>query len=245
MKFVADMHTHTIACTHAYSTITENAKAASERGLSYIAMTDHSVKMPDSPHEWHFCNMRVIPDFLYGVRIIKGIEANLIDYEGRLDINEYIYGNVEFIVASMHGDCMPYGTEEQITSAYLGVLDNPKVFVLGHTDSPDFPFDVEAVTKACKEKNVAIEFNASRFRSNRSIERLKHLILPTCAKNGCSIIVDSVAHFHDKVGAFEQAEALLNEISFTEELVLNADLKRFEYFISSKGLKTNSGLAAE
>lgn len=245
MKFVADMHTHTIACTHAYSTVTENAKAASERGLSYMAMTDHSVMMPDAPHEWHFCNMRVIPDFLYGVRIVKGIEADIISFDGKLDINEYIYGNVDWMVASMHGGCMPSGTEEQITSAYLGVLDNPKVFVLGHTDSPDYPFDVEAVTKACKEKNVAIEFNVSRFRSNRSIERLKHLILPTCAKNGCNIMINSDAHFHDKVGAFKQAEDLLKEIDFPEELVLNANLERFENFLRSRGFKTNAELTAE
>ena len=245
MKFVADMHTHTIACTHAYSTITENAGAAAERGLSYIAMTDHSVMMPDSPHEWHFCNMRVIPDFLYGVRIIKGIEADIISFDGKLDVNEYIYDNVDFMVASMHGPCMPFGTEEQITNAYLGVLDNPKVFVLGHTDSPEYPFDVERVTKACKEKKVAIEFNVSRFRSNRSIQRLKHLILPVCAKTGCSIIVNSDAHFHDKVGDFDKAVALLKEIDFPNELVLNADIDRFESFISSKGLKTNALLKAE
>lgn len=245
MKFVADMHTHTIACTHAYSTITENARAAAERGLSYIAMTDHSVMMPDAPHEWHFCNMRVIPDFLYGVRVVKGIEADIISFDGKLDVNEYIYGNVDFMVASMHGGCMPNGNETQITEAYLGVLDTPKVFVLGHTDSPDYPFDVDAVTKACKEKNVAVEFNVSRFRSNRSIQRLKHLILPTCAENGCNIIINSDAHFHDKVGAFGQAEELLLEIDFPEELVLNADLKRFEDFISSKGLKTNAMLNAE
>lgn len=245
MKFVADMHTHTIACTHAYSTVTENARAAADRELSYMAMTDHSVNMPDAPHEWHFCNMRVIPDFLYGVRVIKGIEADIIDFNGNLDVNEYIYGNVEWMVASMHGGCMPYGTAAQHTSAYLGVLDNPKVFVLGHTDSPDYPYDVEEVTKACKEKHVAMEFNVSRFRSARSIENLKNIILPTCAKNGCGIMVNSDAHFHDKVGAFGQAELLLKEIDFPEELVINADLKRFEEFISFKGLKPNAMLKAE
>ena len=53
MKLAADMHTHTVASTHAYSTITENCRAAAELGLRALAITDHYLAMPDSPHEWH------------------------------------------------------------------------------------------------------------------------------------------------------------------------------------------------
>ncbi len=240
MKFVADMHTHTIASTHAYSTITENAAAAKAAGLSYIAMTDHCLKMQDAPHEWHFCNMRVIPDFLSGVRIIKGVEADICGYDGELDVTEYIDLNVEYMVASIHYPLTMPGTVEQITSAYIGAMKNPKVCVIGHPDDPAYAFDIDKVTKACKEKNVAIEFNVSRFRSEKSIENLKTNILPKCAENGCFIIVDSDAHFHDKVGAFEKAEKLLRETDFPEELVVNADLQRFESFLKSHGIMTNA-----
>ena len=44
------------------------------------------------------------------------------------------------------------GTAEQHTNAYIKVMDNPKVCVLGHTESADYPYDYDAVTKACKEK---------------------------------------------------------------------------------------------
>ena len=119
-------------------------------------------------------------------------------------------------------------------------MDNPKVCVLGHTESADYPYDYDVVTKACKEKNVAMEFNVSRFRSQTSIQRLHDIILPTCAKNGCYVIVDSDAHFCDKIGAFEKAEALLKDIDFPEELIVNADLERFENFLRLRGIKTNA-----
>lgn len=45
MKFVADMHTHTLASDHAYSTISENAASAAKAGLSYLGMTDHCINM--------------------------------------------------------------------------------------------------------------------------------------------------------------------------------------------------------
>ena len=42
MKIIADMHTHTVASTHAYSTIKEMAEAARDAGLEYLAITDHT-----------------------------------------------------------------------------------------------------------------------------------------------------------------------------------------------------------
>ncbi len=244
MNFIADMHTHTIASTHAYSTVTENAKAAAERGLKYIAMTDHGVKMEDAPHYWHFCNLRVIPDFLYGVRVIKGVEANICDYDGTLDTDE-IERFVEWMVASMHYPCIMSGSEDDHTRAYLKVMENLKVAVLGHTDSEWYPYDVDTVSKECVRRNVAMELNVSRFRSEASIKRLKKLILPACVRNGCSIMVNSDAHFHDKIGAFEKARQLLCEINFPSELVLNADIQRFEAFLKARGIKTNGETAAE
>ena len=54
MKIEVDTHCHTIASGHAYSTIVENAKAASEKGLKMIAITDHGPAMPGTFHEAYF-----------------------------------------------------------------------------------------------------------------------------------------------------------------------------------------------
>lgn len=242
MKFIADMHTHTVASDHAYSTITENAKWASEIGLVYLGMTDHGVKMEDAPHRWHFCNLGVIPRFLHGVRIIKGVEANIMDYDGNLDMDDDMYGSVEWINASFHDPCCLPGTIEQNTRAYIRVLEQPKVCVLGHTDSVWYPYDVDSVTAACREKNIAIEFNHSRFRNPSSIENLKNNILPACIKNKCNIIVNSDAHFYTHIGAFDGAAQILSEMDFPKEQILNSDLDRFEAFLRSKGIKTNGEL---
>ena len=57
MQIIADTHTHTLASTHAFSTILENAGAASQAGLAYLGWTDHASSMTDAPHIWHFGNM--------------------------------------------------------------------------------------------------------------------------------------------------------------------------------------------
>lgn len=45
MNIIADTHCHTLASTHAYSTLSEMVHAAAVKGLYAIAITDHGVAM--------------------------------------------------------------------------------------------------------------------------------------------------------------------------------------------------------
>ena len=47
-KYVVDIHTHSVISQHAYSTIDENARAAKQKGLKLIAMTDHAPGMKNT-----------------------------------------------------------------------------------------------------------------------------------------------------------------------------------------------------
>lgn len=78
MNFVLDTHTHTVASGHAYCTIREMAKAASEKGLELLGITEHGPMMPGSCHEFYFSNIRVVDRELYGVEILFGVELNKI-----------------------------------------------------------------------------------------------------------------------------------------------------------------------
>ena len=77
MHIVADLHTHTIASTHAYSTVYEMVRCAKAKGLIAIGITDHGPDMKDGPHEWHFSNLNIIPREIDGVAVIRGIEFNI------------------------------------------------------------------------------------------------------------------------------------------------------------------------
>lgn len=54
MNLLADLHTHTVANGHAFSTVKEMAEAAAGRGLKMIGVTDHGINMPGGPHEYYF-----------------------------------------------------------------------------------------------------------------------------------------------------------------------------------------------
>ena len=86
IKLVADLHVHTIASGHAYSTVAEVIEAASQRGLEALALTDHGPSMPGGPYRYYFGNLFVIPEREKNVEILKGVEANIIGRDGTLDL---------------------------------------------------------------------------------------------------------------------------------------------------------------
>ncbi|MBQ9383345.1 MAG: phosphatase [Ruminiclostridium sp.] len=238
IRFIADMHTHTVASTHAYSTITENAQWASEHGIKYLGMTDHGIKMQDAPDTWHFENLKIIPDFLKGVRVFKGIEANILDTNGTLDIPENVkdiyYDILEWVNVSFHIQTFTPTTKEEHTQALINVLKNPYVDVISHPESPKFDIDFNEAAKACAEAGRLIELNECRLgRGEIYRERAKKL-LGSCVRYGTSIIVGSDAHFYTHIGSFDNAVKLLHDIGFPQELIINADEDRFLNYIKTR-----------
>ena len=142
-----DLHTHTLASTHAYSTLEENCRGAFANGLEGINMSDHGPSMPDATYEGHFSNMRILPEYIHGIKVWKGAEANIVDYEGRIDLTEHTLGRLECIVASFHEQTFKAGTVEQHTNAYMQALKNPKIHILGHSGTAQYPYDHDTVIK--------------------------------------------------------------------------------------------------
>ncbi len=73
--YPVDLHMHTVASTHAYSTLSDYIAQAKRKGIKLFAITDHGPDMADAPHHWHFINMRIWPRIVDGVGILRGIEA--------------------------------------------------------------------------------------------------------------------------------------------------------------------------
>ncbi len=77
MKYhsVMDLHTHTVASGHAYCTLREMAKAASDKGLELLGITEHAPKMPGTCHKFYFQNIKVVPREMYGIQLLLGSEV--------------------------------------------------------------------------------------------------------------------------------------------------------------------------
>ncbi len=233
---IADLHTHTVVSPHAYSTITENATAAAEQGMLAIATTDHGPKTGDGGHPWHFGNMRILPGTIGGIRHLRGAEVNVCDYSGTLDIPERTLASLDIVIASMHNGTMPFGTPEEISEAWLAVAQNPNVDIIGHCGSPQYAFDYERVIPWFAEHGKVVEINEGTFNVRRDSLENCVTIARLCAKHGVRVAVNSDAHYLSYVGRMDRAVALLEEIQFPTELVINSSRERFEAFLNTKGV---------
>ena len=85
MEFRLDSHTHTLASGHAYCTLLEMVRAAADRGLELICITDHAPGMELTTHKDYFLNFRVLDREIYGVRVLMGAELNVMDFDGTVE----------------------------------------------------------------------------------------------------------------------------------------------------------------
>lgn len=246
MKIVADMHCHTLASTHAYSTIEEISVAAARKGLYAIAVTDHGRTMPGSPGPWYFENLCVIEDEMHGVRIFKGIEANVCDYSGRLDIDEVVLRHLNWVVASMHEITLePVYDIEACTNAWLNVANNPAVNVIGHSGVQAFTFDYEKVIPEFARNGKLIEINNTSFRVRPDAISNCKTIAILCKKYGAQVIINSDAHSAAQIGVVDHAMQLIREIDFPEELVVNSSVENFQDYLrqfNERSLKLQMGI---
>jgi len=228
---IADLHTHTIASDHAYSTVQENAAAAALAGMRAIAMTDHGPALPDAPNPWYFDSMGVIPDYVGGVRVYKGAEANIKALDGSLDLSEHTLKHLEWVIASMHGPTCPHGTPEEITDCWLRVAADPLVDCIGHCGSEEYLFDYRRGIEAFAKYGKIVEINNHSFDVRRGAGEHCGSIARLCMEYGVRVVLTSDAHFSSQVGVFGHSEAILEECNFPEELILNASWERLEEYM--------------
>jgi len=234
MKIVVDTHTHTVSSGHAYSTVLEMARGAADNGIQMMAITDHGPKMPGAPYYYHFGNLKAIPDVLYGVKIVRGVEANIIDYDGKVDMPEEYLRRLQFAQASLHDVCIEPSTVEDHTRAAVGVLSNPYIDAMAHPGNPLFQVDVDEVVRAAKKYNKLIEINNHSFAVRTGCWDNCVEFARKCAEYGVRIICGSDAHISFEVGSFEKVLEVLEEANVPEELILNTSVEKFEAYLKER-----------
>ena len=228
MKIIADTHVHTIASEHAFSTVLENLNEAKEKGMRFIAITDHTGKMPGAPTNTYFaCLKGALPDEHRGVYIIRGCEVNVLDENGTLDLPEANLKRLEWVIASVHSVLTKPMTVEQSTKMWLAVAKNPDVDVIGHSGDESFRFDYERVITEFKKYGKIVEINSASARTRAASRPNCVEIARLCAKHGVPLVISSDAHYASYVGDFENALSIVREAGVPEELILNADEARF------------------
>jgi DNA polymerase (family 10) len=190
------MHT---SATDGSATIEQMAAAARQRGLKYIAITDHSQRVSMARgldpkrvlQQWKEIdrlNQRQEDGFL----ILKGIECDILE-AGGMDLPDDVLAQADWVLASIH-----YGqrqSAQQITERLLGAIEHVSVSAIAHPTGrllnrrEAYELDLDAVFRAARQHGKILELNANPLRLD-----LHDLHCAAARQHGVLIVINTDAH---------------------------------------------------
>ncbi|MFC0178565.1 phosphatase [Thorsellia kenyensis] len=234
--FPVDLHMHTIASTHAYSTLHDYIPIAQSKNLKLIAITDHGPDMADAPHYWHFMNLKIWPRVINGVGILRGIEANIKNQQGEIDCKGPMLSNVDIVLAGFHEPVYSPKNTDLHTEALIATIQNGDVHIISHPGNPKFPIDIKSVCEAAAKYNVALELNNSSFtHSRKGSEKNCIEIVKAVKAAGGVLSVGSDSHIAYDLGDFSHCQRILKEVDFPLNRVINRSAQATLDFLALRG----------
>ncbi len=231
----ADYHTHTIY-SDGHSTMEENVKQAVERGLSEIGITDHGFNHRSGGiKREQIREMRAEVERLKKlypqIKIYLGIEANLLNLRGELDLTEDDIKALDYVIFGIHKatfgkrvkgslwfnlrNLFPSTKKyrQKVTDSYIVAMKKYPVKIVVH---PNYATKCDTVklAKACVEFGVLFEFNGKRIDiPAEEVEALK--------QSDAKFVLSSDAHKKERVGTCELQKEFLKKYDFPLEKIVN------------------------
>jgi DNA polymerase (family 10) len=165
-------HNHTTYSDGA-ATLEEMARAAKELGFEYLGIGDHSQSLkvarglsPEAVRQQHR-EIDALNDNLDGIRILKGIECDILE-DGSLDFDDELLESFDYVVVSIHTHFqMP---RDEMTVRICKALAHPRATMLGHATGrlllrrEGYQVDIDEVLKCAARHGKMIEINAQPHR---------------------------------------------------------------------------------
>ena len=234
MQILADYHTHTIY-SHGKGSIEENVVEAISKGIKTIGISDHGykhlaygIKLND------IYKMREEIDKLNNkysdINILLGMECNILDSYGNIDVNDKIIESCDYVMAGYHFASTPTSFKSMLnhynnymiknekakdynTNAIINAMKNNNIFIITHPgDKGDV--HIEEIAKVAKDTDTRLEINSSHgFLNTNQLAKIKNI--------GNKFIVGSDAHIPQNVGNFDLAMKIIKESNLDLSLVEN------------------------
>lgn len=221
MKIKGDYHMHTKYSGDSKSEPEAIVKRAIELGLEEIAITDHGpahsgygIKKSDF---YKLCDeIEMLREKYPMIKILIGLEANLLDEKGLIDVDETMRGKIDWLNAGYHfGSRFAkdwkihainffskyskkiYERAKEInTKMMVEAMKNNKITMLTHPGAKG-PIDIDRVAKTASETGTFLEINASHG-------HLTTEAIEAAMKYPVTFVVNSDAHRIERIGEVEK-----------------------------------------
>ncbi|MEJ6952322.1 PHP domain-containing protein [Natronospora cellulosivora (SeqCode)] len=245
MLFIGDYHTHS-EYSHGKGKLRLNIEKAIQRDLKELAITDHG------PATWNFIKLGVkkveelleIKDKVYTlqseypqIKLYSGVEANIIDTEGNLDVPEKILRALDIVAVGFHLLIIP----DSLLAAKKIILDNRYIYKYikrkreeirkSNTEiiiksvkknrpnfitHPGYKIDIDTYNLAnvCAKSGTYLEINTRHGMKTKDYIR-------EAAKSDVRFIVNSDAHSPKEVGELDLGYKLISDLDISHDRIVN------------------------
>lgn len=242
MKVTADYHTHTIY-SHGKGTIRDNVVAAVKKGLNKIVIADHGPgHLTYGVSRKGLKRMRqeinALREEFKDIEILLGVEANIINLDGDLDVDNDILKTIDILLAGFHNGAMfstlkdwneifiknkiskvlPVWREEcriNNTIAVVKALRKYDIAILTHPGAK-MDIDTREVAKVAAETNTLLEINSSHGFLNVDYVKI-------AMKENVKFVIDSDAHKPSDVGSVDNGIAIAIRAGLPLDRIVNIE----------------------
>jgi DNA polymerase (family X) len=195
-----DLHSHTTE-SDGRDGLEAMVDAARAKGLSYLAVTDHSRSIPSPTHGTgmdekrclaHIARIRELGGRHDGFTLLAGIEVDILP-DGRLDMADDVLAQLDVVVGSLHSRLNMEAAE--MTDRVLRAFENPHFHIWGHPlarlilKRDPVAIDLDSVLADAARRGVALEVNGQPDRLD-----LPDTWIRSARDKGARFVVSSDSH---------------------------------------------------
>ncbi len=227
-----DFHVHSHFSKCGVHSVLELLTRAKDLGLKGLAITDHGPAL-ESTTPFTFFDRLFDP--LPGIRLLKGMECNIVDEQGAIDLLPKHLKYIDVILLGIHPNT-PGGRDELYYTDLLirTMRRNPYIDIITHANEPAFPVDFVRVAQEAQALGMAMELNNSRVSLSRSQPEVTDRMLRAIKDVECRIVLCSDTHTINELGRDEAVRPLLKRFGISDEAVVNSTAERAFAFVEER-----------
>ena len=241
-----DLHVHTIRAQCGTMTIGEIASTAARLGIRSVGITDHAVAMGHNPFQFHILCKRV-PDEMEGVRLYKGIELNVLDTDGTVDMPMDILPWFDYVAIGLHPlpQLLANLGEKGNTDALIAALRrNPWIDVINHPTQFSHPLDLDRLLDEMATQGIAFEINDCNAFFRKSDPSVTAAMAVEAVARGVPLVANSDAHVACELGQDAAIDEVFGLARLHREVAVNASEETLLPFIEGRRARRKAWVAA-
>jgi len=235
-----DLHSHSLFSSCGVHTIVEMLESGKALGMKALAITDHGVTLGGRLNSVFFNRLK---EPVPGIRLLKGIECNLLEEPGRIDCPREWLPNMDVVLLGIHPNTDTGLGKLRYTQMLLQAMErNQYVDIIAHLNCPPYEVDFESIVNGAMNYEMAIEINNSKSKPGVARPEKTRELITVCKKLECPIVISSDAHTIEEVGQDSMVRPFLEEARFPMELIVNRDAETAFRFVEDNRKKRQKTL---